>query len=629
MPIDNNRNTITTMKITLIKTNKQNKQTVKVMNIDDCLKDLQGDKYAMEVDNLHDFVRYADEFLRFKNMHRLPVIFPSAEMRQDTNGALLMTRFNGLLTLSVEGLRDKEEADRLKQQVAVLPSTLLACIGSSGTTLKIVVSVSRENGVLPQTEDEAERLCRQAIPLVTSLYETLLRLTPSSTVTGIGPAFRPNDSSLLHTGFRMTHDAKAFFRKETTPLCIPETMAVADVQQELTPADDGSDDSPADSAIGDETRGLIALLEKNYALRMNTVMGYVEYRSKEKWHYGWQPVDERVQNSMAMEARLAGLNVWDKDVSRFLKSNRVQLYNPIDEYLWNLHGKWDGKDHIGQLAKTVPTNNPHWPKWFRTWFLGMVAQWLGKNRRYGNAIAPLLISRQGYNKSTFCKSLLPIELQWGYNDNLVLSEKKAVLQAMSQFLLINLDEFNQISPKVQEGFLKNLIQLSSVKVKRPYGKHVEDFPRLASFIATANVTDILSDPSGNRRFIGIELTGPIDVSRRINYRQLYAQAVTLLEQGEPYWLDEEQTRMVMESNRQYQLRSPEEMYFSECFVPAGSEDDGQWLTTTVIFDRIRRKAGAALKGGNIQKFGRLLSNIDTLTNRRTKRGTEYLVKALE
>ena len=617
------------MKITLIKTNKQNKQTVKVMNIDDCLKDLQGDKYAMEVENLHDFVRYADEFLRFKNMHRLPVIFPSAEMKQDSNGSLLMTRFNGLLTLSVEGLRDKEEADRLKQQVAVLPSTLLACIGSSGTTLKIVVSVSRENGVLPQTEDEAERLCRQAIPLVTSLYETLLRLTPSSTVTGIGPAFRPNDSSLLHTGFRMTYDAKAFFRKETTPLCIPETMAVADVQQELTPADDSADDCSADSTIGDETRGLIALLEKNYTFRMNTVMGYVEYRSKEKWHFGWQPVDERVQNSMAMEARLAGLNVWDKDVSRFLKSNRVQLYNPIDEYLWNLHGKWDGKDHIGQLAKTVPTNNPHWPKWFRTWFLGMVAQWLGKNRRYGNAIAPLLISRQGYNKSTFCKSLLPIELQWGYNDNLVLSEKKAVLQAMSQFLLINLDEFNQISPKVQEGFLKNLIQLSSVKVKRPYGKHVEDFPRLASFIATANVTDILADPSGNRRFIGIELTGPIDVSRRINYRQLYAQAVTLLEQGEPYWLDEEQTRMVMESNRQYQLRSPEEMYFSECFVPAGSEDDGQWLTTTVIFDRIRRKAGAALKGGNIQKFGRVLSNIDTLTNRRTKRGTEYLVKQID
>ena len=613
------------MKITLARINKQNRQSVRLVTVDDCLKDLQNSKYVEVVENLRTFLNHADEYLRFSNMHRLPVILPSAEMKQDRNGLLVMTRFNGLLTLSVTGLCDNEEARRLKQLVAVLPSTLFACVGSSGKTLKIVVAVSRPNGQLPQTEDEAERLCQQAVPLATRLYETLVRTVLTSGIAGIGPAFRHNDSSLLHTGFRMTYDTEPFSRLQATPLCIPESVAMTDIQHEPVLVDD----SAAESTIGEETRGLIALLEKNYAFRMNTVMGYVEYRSKEKWHHGWQPVDERVQNSMAMEARLAGLNVWDKDVSRFLKSNMVHLYNPIDEYLWNLRGKWDGKDHIGQLAKTVPTDNSHWPKWFRTWFLGMVAQWLGKNRRYGNAIAPLLISRQGYNKSTFCKSLIPLELQWGYNDNLVLSEKKSVLQAMSQFLLINLDEFNQISPKVQEGFLKNLIQLSSVKVKRPYAKHVEDFPRLASFIATANVTDILADPSGNRRFIGIELTGPIDVSRRINYPQLYAQAVTLLERGEPYWLDEEQTRMVMESNRQYQLRSPEEMYFSECFVPADSEEDGQWLTTTLIFGHIRRKAGATLKSGNLQKFGRVLSNIDGLPNRRTKRGTEYLVKQID
>ena len=613
------------MKITLARINKQNRQSVRLVTVDDCLKDLQNSKYVEVVENLRTFLNHADEYLRFSNMHRLPVVLPSAEMKQDRNGLLVMTRFNGLLTLSVTGLCDNEEARRLKQLVAVLPSTLFACVGSSGKTLKIVVAVSRPNGQLPQTEDEAERLCQQAVPLATRLYETLVRTALTSGIAGIGPAFRHNDSSLLHTGFRMTYDTEPFSRLQATPLCIPESVAMTDIQHEPVLVDD----SAAESTIGEETRGLIALLEKNYAFRMNTVMGYVEYRSKEKWHHGWQPVDERVQNSMAMEARLAGLNVWDKDVSRFLKSNMVHLYNPIDEYLWNLRGKWDGKDHIGQLAKTVPTDNSHWPKWFRTWFLGMVAQWLGKNRRYGNAIAPLLISRQGYNKSTFCKSLIPLELQWGYNDNLVLSEKKSVLQAMSQFLLINLDEFNQISPKVQEGFLKNLIQLSSVKVKRPYAKHVEDFPRLASFIATANVTDILADPSGNRRFIGIELTGPIDVSRRINYPQLYAQAVTLLERGEPYWLDEEQTRMVMESNRQYQLRSPEEMYFSECFVPADSEEDGQWLTTTLIFGHIRRKAGATLKSGNLQKFGRVLSNIDGLPNRRTKRGTEYLVKQID
>ena len=361
---------------------------------------------------------------------------------------------------------------------------------------------------------------------------------------------------------------------------------------------------------------------------MNKVMGYVEYYENERNYYGWMPVDERVLNTLAMEARLTGLNVRDKDVSRYLKSNMIRNYDPIDEFLWALHDKWDGKDHIGRLARSVPNDNPLWEKWFRIWFLGMVAQWMGRNPRYGNSIVPLLISKQGYNKSTFCKSLLPPELQWGYNDNLVLSEKKSVLQAMASFLLINLDEFNQISPKVQQGFLKNIIQLASVKVKRPYGRHVEDFHRLTSFIATANVTDLLADPTGSRRFIGIELTGPINVSQRIDYSQLYAQAIALLDQGEPYWMDEEQTKLVMESNRRFKQLTAEEQFFYDCFAIPDSESDGQYLSATTIFQRIRRHAGASLRYGNASQFSRVLTNIEGLKHRRTSHGSEYLVKEL-
>ena len=207
-----------------------------------------------------------------------------------------------------------------------------------------------------------------------------------------------------------------------------------------------------------------------------------------------------------------------------------------------------------------------------------------------------------------------------------MQKKKSVLQAMSQFLLINLDEFNQISPKVQEGFLKNLIQLASVKVKRPYGKHVEEFPRLASFIATANVVDLLADPSGNRRFIGVELTGPIDVKYRINHEQLYAQAIALLDSGETYWLDEEQTRLVMESNRQFQLRTPEEMFFREYFTIPEGDEEGQWMTAAAIQQAIKQRAGSLIRNSNIRSFGRFLANIDTLQQRRSRYGTEYYVK---
>ena len=122
-----------------------------------------------------------------------------------------------------------------------------------------------------------------------------------------------------------------------------------------------------------------------------------------------------------------------------------------------LRKKWDGNDHIGRLAESVPTNCPQWKNWFRKWFLSMVAQWIGKDRRYGNSVAPLLISQQGYNKSTFCRRILPPQFKQTYIDNLDIAEKKTTLIAMAQSLLINLDEFNAIPPRIQQGFLKNVI----------------------------------------------------------------------------------------------------------------------------------------------------------------------------
>ena len=615
------------MKTTFIHINKKNKRRLKLHSLKDTIQSIGSEDYKDEIGWLRDFCRYAHKYAEFKYMHRLPIVCPSAEMKTDKAGNLVMQTFNGLIVLNISMIETQEEADSVKRMVAMLPMTVMAVWGSSGRTVKVVVRVSRPDGTLPQTEDEAVRLCRQAYPLASQLYEVAARKAKTTNTLTVGPALRHDLNGELQAGFRITCDETAYYNANAAALSVPDELPVDDTCPLIPAADDAATESTT-TMVGKETRQLIEFLEHNYAFRMNKVMGYVEYRPKTKPYYPWQPVDERVQNTLAMEARLAGLNVWDKDVNRYVKSNMIRSYNPIEEYLWEVRDKWDGQDHIGMLAATVPTSNPMWPQWFRTWFLAMVAQWLGRNFRYGNSLVPLLISRQGYNKSTFCKSLLPPELQWGYNDNLVLSEKKSVLQAMSQFLLINLDEFNQISPKVQEGFLKNLIQLSSVKVKRPYGKHVEDFPRMASFIATANMTDILADPSGNRRFIGIELTGPIDVHHRTNYHQLYAQAIALLDQNVPSWLDAKQTLQLMESNRQFQLRSPEESFFYECFKPTADEAEGEWMTAAAITLKLKQYAGATIGSVNVRRFGRFLTNLADIKSRRTRYGTEYLVVRL-
>ena len=145
---------------------------------------------------------------------------------------------------------------------------------------------------------------------------------------------------------------------------------------------------------------------------------------------------------------MRGTKISDDIWSRIL----LRLLIPVDIFLEGLRGRWDGKNHIEMLADCVPNDNTRWAEWFHTWFLAMVAQWLGLNISHGNSVAPLLISRQGYRKSTFCKRLLPEALQWGYNDNLIISEKQNTLRAMTQSLLINIDEFNTLSAKTQDDF---------------------------------------------------------------------------------------------------------------------------------------------------------------------------------
>ena len=371
---------------------------------------------------------------------------------------------------------------------------------------------------------------------------------------------------------------------------------------------------------------MINYLESRYQFRYNTVMKFTEYRPNNSWVGDFKPVDARVQKSMTLDVQIADIHVSIKDVRNYLESDRIRNYSPIESYLYDCLGKWDGKDRIRALARTVPTKNPHWENWFYTWFLGMVDQWRGMYRRqYGNSTMPLLISKQGYNKSTFCRRLIPNELSWGFTDNMILSEKRQVLQAMSQFLLINLDEFNQISPLVQQGFLKNLLQLPTVKIKPPYGSHVQEFPRLASFIATSNMTDILADPSGNRRFLGVELTGPIDVSGRLNYEQLYAQAMQALEQGEKSYFDAAETAVIMQSNKQFEQISPIKQCFLEVFEPTNNVEKGEYLTATAIFSILKQKIGSSLQVTSLHRFGRELQNIDGLKSKRTRYGTAYLV----
>jgi len=374
----------------------------------------------------------------------------------------------------------------------------------------------------------------------------------------------------------------------------------------------------------DITRRLLNYLERKYEMRFNTALGCTETR-KAGSNEPFVAVDERMRNTIAIKARLDGIDAWDKDIRRYMESDFVKAFNPVDIFLEGLRGRWNGKNHIEMLADCVPNDNTRWAEWFHTWFLAMVAQWLGLNISHGNSVAPLLISRQGYRKSTFCKRLLPEALQWGYNDNLIISEKQNTLRAMTQSLLINIDEFNTLSAKTQDGFLKNVMQLANIKIRQPYCQQQVTLPRIASFIATANVSDVFSDPSGCRRFIAVTLTGPIRLPEHIDYEQLYAQAVAELDNGRRYWFDEADTQDIMENNVQYQQHTPAEALFLDSFSIPKDLTKGAYMTAASIFSLLRQRYGSQLNLTSLSHFGRVLANIPNLHSKHSSHGTEYLV----
>ena len=324
-----------------------------------------------------------------------------------------------------------------------------------------------------------------------------------------------------------------------------------------------------------------AYLQAHYVLRLNVMTGVPEYKIK-GLDYGFQPLDQTARNTMSINALKAGVDSWDKDLSRYIDSNFIPRYNPIEDYLANLP-KWDGKDRVTALARRVKTSNKHWEKDFHVWMLSMVAQWLGMNKQHGNAIVPLLIGPQGSGKTTFCRRLLPETLQIYFNDRLSMKNDNDIFIAMSSYALINIDEFDAMS-KSQQPILKYLLTKHDVKMRPPYGKAIEQKRRFASFIATTNNVRPLVDPTGSRRFVCI-YAEKIDNTRSISHNQLYAQLVEELKSKRKYWFTDRDNERIMKENAQFQQVNDIDSMIKLTFLPSDeTPSSAEYLSSMKIAD---------------------------------------------
>ena len=358
-------------------------------------------------------------------------------------------------------------------------------------------------------------------------------------------------------------------------------------------------------------------LNENFDFRYNVLTDMPECKPKNTNTY--RMIDKRMMNSLSYKAMMQGIDCKDADVKRFLFSDQIATHHPFQDYMAALP-EWDGTDRVTMLGARV-SGKAMWLNGFHRWMLGMVAQWLGYPARCANALAPILISaEQGMCKSTFCSILLPEELRGYYTDKFAITLTSGCEQKISTFGLINMDEFDQYTERMMT-ILKNLMQMKKVNYRKCFKAYYSDLPRIASFIGTSNEKSLLTDETGSRRFLCIEVEKPIDCSP-IDYPQLYAQLKFELESGKRYWLSKEEEEEIQRHNRAFYRHSPEEEAFFKVFALPKDGEPCTELMSVDIHRILLKRFPVLMRGVKPTKIGRIMTKIGA-TRIHTDKGNVY------
>ena len=584
-------------------------------------------------------------------------------------------KYNGLMVLEANNLLDYDEAIRIRNDAARLPQTMLAFLGASGRSVKIVCRgelLPDNGGGLPTSEEDLEKFHKALYATARKAYNAQLEITID--------AIKP----LIHRTVYMSVDPELRYREQAVPFYIDlhekEPTAPAtidnDLEHYLMPGRTVKRtyilnyqfvlsevmgryfDLPDENRTAELLMQIAAkcleqgipqqiainmtmchpvfntdklLVEKtfenvymvqdmeeyqkrnrlkplksvpedtllmmktdiflhtHYEMRKNVMTGVAQYRENNGEDDDFRDLDDEARNEMTMRAKEMGLKTWDKDIARFIESPRIDKYDPVNTWLDSLR-PWDGKDRIKALAARVPTNQPHWEEYLHTWLLGMVAHWQGKQSLSGNALVPLLIGRQGCGKSSFCRILLPQELRDYYNDRINFKNETDLNLGLTSFALINIDEFDKTTAR-QQVLLKYLLSTADVKFRPPYGKAYKQYRRYASFIGTTNQPKPLTDPTGSRRFVCVEVTDLIDFEDNLDHEQIFAQLKAEINQDKRYWLNDEEIARLIEENERFQhIDSLEEMIASTFRKPEEGET-GYWLSATEVLEKLQKRYG--------------------------------------
>lgn len=314
-------------------------------------------------------------------------------------------------------------------------------------------------------------------------------------------------------------------------------------------------------------RSIENFLNRRYQLRFNVVKQVTEFRKNDLLFKPWEPLTDRELKSIAVEEMKEGGESWMRDIQTYIESAHITDYNPVHEFLAGC-GEWDGKrDYIEEFAHRLPTNYEDWPKYFHRWFLAMVAQALDMNRDHGNSMVPMLIGGQGIMKSTFCKNILPPSMREYYMDDIKMNNAEQVERVLGRMWLVCIDEYNAKTDR-EQAKIKRILTEKDVQVRKMRSDQYTMTPRLCSFIATTNDPTPLPSGDGSRRYLCVEVTGPVNMKGRIPYKQMFAQAVRELHQSNClYWFTSDDEARIQRHNSRYQQESSLETVLQNLFSP--------------------------------------------------------------
>ena len=378
-------------------------------------------------------------------------------------------------------------------------------------------------------------------------------------------------------------------------------------------------------------------LSDHYEFRYNTVLGRTEYRGR--GNRDFSKVGRYDINSLRRGIDIdIGIVTSSDNLYSIIESSFSPRINPVQEYFKNLplidircnnnKNKGCSCDNesindasslslkaITELASCVVVRNSYkWLPYLTKWLVAVVANAMD-DRECRNHTCLVLTGEQGKFKTTFLDLLCPPALKGYSYTGKIYPQEKDTLTYIGQNLIVNIDDQLKALNKRDENELKNLITCPMVKYRMPYNKYVEEHPHLASFVASVNGNDFLTDPTGCRRFLPFEVLA-IDIERvkAISMDAVYTEAKALLNAGFRYWFNDEEIAELYKESEDFQVQTAETELLLRCFEkPTEANPHCAYMTTTEILAYLGvythqpltlKRMGEALKRAGFEKVSK-------------------------